>query len=99
MSTASRVGSAIGKMSRAGEQASDVGRAQETLEALQEQLDALHLQMDEEISTLASTFDPASEPLDQVQIKPKSTDIELRLFGIVFRPMRATPGGGSTADW
>lgn len=99
MSTASRVGSAVGKMSRASDQGGDVDRAQETFEALQQQLDALHLQMDEEITALASVFDPASEPLDEVQIKPKSTDIELRLFGIVFRPMRKQPGGGMTPDW
>jgi hypothetical protein len=99
MSTASRVGSAIGRVSRAGEQASDVDRAQETYEALQEQLDALHLQMDEEISALAATFDPAAEALEEVLIKPKATDIELRLFGIVFRPMRKQPGGGMAQDW
>lgn len=99
MSTASRVGSAIGRVSRAGEEASDVDRAQETYEALQQQLDALHMQMDEEITALASTFDPASEPLEALILKPKSTDIELRLFGIVFRPMRKQPGGGLTKDW
>ncbi|MFA6957770.1 MAG: DUF87 domain-containing protein [Thermoanaerobaculia bacterium] len=99
MSTASRVGSAVGKMSRASDQGGDVDRAQETFEALQQQLDALHMQMDEEITALAATFDPASEPLEQVQVKPKATDIELKLFGIVFRPMRKQPGGGMTQDW
>jgi hypothetical protein len=99
MSTASRVGSAIGKMSRAGDEASDADRAQESYEALQQQLDALHLQMDEEISALAATFDPAAEPLEEVQVKPKATDIELKLFGLVFRPMRKQPGGGMTQDW
>jgi hypothetical protein len=99
MSTASRVGSAIGKMSRAKDQGGDADRAQETYAALQQQLDELHLEMDEEISSLATTFDPASEPLDEVQIRPKTTDIEVRLFGIVFCPMRRQPDGGMTQDW
>ena len=94
MSTASRVGSAVGKMSRATDQGGDVDRAQETYEALQQQLDELHMQMDDEISALAATFDPASEPLEEVQVKPKSTDIELKLFGLVFRPMRKQPAAG-----
>jgi hypothetical protein len=97
--TISRASSTIGKASRAGKESQDVGRAKERVDALARELEDLHAEMNDGIARLEDTFDPASENLEEIQVRPKATDIELRAFGLVWRPMRRGSDGRLLPDW
>jgi len=48
---------------------------------------------------LEATFEPAAEQLEEVLVKPKSTDITLDLFGLTWMPYRKDAGGRLSPDW
>lgn len=97
--TISRASSTIGKASRAGKEGQDVARAKERAESVRQELTDLQAELDREVAALADTFDPATEDLDEVQIRPKASDIEVIMFGIVWRPMRKGAAGQLVPDW
>ncbi len=70
-STIGRASTAIGRAGRSMEQASDIGRAQETVAEYQRQLDDLNAQCKEETNALEAKIDPAGEALEPVGIMPK----------------------------
>jgi len=97
--TISRASSTIGKASRASREGDDVERAKERVETLGRDLAELQTELEREIERLEETYDPAMEDLEEVQIRAKASDIELILFGIVWRPMRKGADGRLTPDW
>ena len=83
------VGKAATTMRSAGRamgQASDVGRAQETVEAVQQQLQELEAQFQSEVSAVTAAADPASETLETVELRPTRTNISVRLVALVWLP-------------
>ena len=64
----------------------DVGRAEETLEALQSQLNQLQDTFKEESEELKARTDPATETLETIEIKPKKKDIVVKLVALVWVP-------------
>jgi len=96
--TISRASSTLGKASRVGKESKDVDRARERVEDLQKDLSELQSELDREIDTLRDTYDPATEPLDEIQIRPKASDVEVILFGIVWQPMRRGSSGELLPD-
>ena len=40
-----------------------------------------------------------AEELEEVMLKPKSTDITLEVFGLTWMPYRKDAGGRLTPDW
>jgi hypothetical protein len=97
--TISRASSTLGKASRAGREADDVERAKQKVERLVGDIAELQEKLDREIDELADTLDPALEELDELQIRAKASDIEVRRFGIVWRPMRRGSAGQLIPDW
>ena len=83
------VGKAATTMRSAGRamgQAGDVGRAQETVEAVQQQLQDLEAQFQAEVSAATSAADPATETLETVDLRPTRTNINVRLVALVWLP-------------
>jgi multidrug resistance efflux pump len=97
--SASRMGTAMKSAGRMRKEKMDVARARETAEAIREQLNQLELQLQEDIQKLEDAYDPASEELKEIKVKPKSTDMSLRLFGLAWMPYRKEVGGGLGPDW
>ncbi len=62
----------------------DVGRADETLGALQQQLADLNAQLESEVGALQARFDPAAAALEVVSLKPKKTDVETRMLVLAW---------------
>jgi len=81
-----RAASSVRSAGRAVRQSQDIGRAQETLESYKEQLHDVHVEFDAEIEALKSRNDPATEPFDLVQIKPKKKDISVKLIALAWTP-------------
>ncbi|MGQ0568261.1 MAG: ATP-binding protein, partial [Armatimonadota bacterium] len=82
--TLGRATTAARGASRAYRQAQDVGRAQETVQALQAQLQELEAQLRAEVDALEGTGDPFSEPLETVVVKSKRTGVAVRAVGLAW---------------
>jgi hypothetical protein len=77
----------------------DVARAQEMAAAVKQEIADLDKELQAEIDSREGTFDPAAEELEEVMLKPKSTDIALEVFGLTWLPYRKSADGRLTADW
>lgn len=99
VSSASRMGTAMRSASRMRKESMDVARAKERVEAVQAQLDDLETRMQEDIEKTEFSYDAESEVLDEIRIKPKSTDITLDIFGLAWIPYHKDARGRLTSDW
>jgi hypothetical protein len=97
--SASRVGTAMKSASRVRKEKMDVARAQERVEAIRLQLSELDHQLQEDIDTIELSLDAEVEELEQIAIKPKSMDITLETFGLVWMPFRKNADGRLAPDW
>jgi len=97
--SASRMGTAMKSAGRMRKEKMDVARARETAEAIREQLNQLELQLQGDIQKREDAYDPASEELKEIKLKPKSTDMSLRLFGLAWMPYRKEVDGRLGPDW
>jgi hypothetical protein len=71
---------------RAMDQAGDVTRAQDTVEAVQLQLQDLETQFQAEVNTVSTSIDPATETLETLELRPAHTDVNIRLVALVWLP-------------
>jgi DNA helicase HerA-like ATPase len=83
---ATAAGSAMRGATRASRESSDVGRAEENVTSIQAQLHELQTQIEEEIQRIQRRMDASNEPLDVVSIKPKKTNIQVRLLTLAWAP-------------
>jgi hypothetical protein len=97
--SASRVGSAMRSASRMQKETMDVTRAQERSAAIEAQLIDLDARMQADIEKIEFSFDPEFEELEEISVKPKSTDITLEVFGLAWAPYRKNTAGQLGPDW
>jgi hypothetical protein len=100
--SASTIGRAAGTMRGAGrvlDQSADVTRAAETVEALEKQFSALDAQFREETAKMTAEFEAQSNELETVEVRPKKTDVRVRLVALVWLPFRGTQGGTTKPAW
>jgi hypothetical protein len=98
-STISRASSAARRAGRVFEESGDVSRANDTVESVQQQLGELQAQFEAESAALADKFDPLTEPLETVSIKPKKTDILVQLVSLAWAPYWRDETGNLTPAW
>lgn len=77
----------------------DIGRAEETVEAVQQQLSDLEAEFRSEMAALETKTDPLAEPLETVSLKPKKTNISVRLIALAWAPQWQDPQGKTTPAW
>jgi hypothetical protein len=97
--SASRVGTAMRSASRVRKEKMDVARAQERAEEIRLQLSELEEQLQEDIDRIELSLDAEVEELEEISVKPKSTDITLEIYGLAWMPFRKDAGGGLSPDW
>jgi hypothetical protein len=97
--SAGRFGTAVKSAGRMRKESMDVARAQETAAAVKHEMGELDERLQNDIDGLDAAFDPAAEELDEVTIKPQSTNITLEVFGLTWMPYRKDAGGRLTPDW
>ncbi len=78
------VATAARGVGRSFQERQDVGRADETIGALQKQLDDLNAQLEQEVVALQQRFDPAAGELETVSLKPRKTDVETRMLVLAW---------------
>lgn len=92
-----KAASALKGVGRSAQQQSDVARAKETVDAHKKALEELTADFEREAEALASKIDPATESFETMLIKPKKTDIEVRLVALAWAPYRISDGKASPA--
>jgi hypothetical protein len=85
VTSASRVGTAVGKATRIRKDQSDVARAKESLEAVRAEKSDLEAKLQDEITMLAAPVDPAEIELEEITIRPAAKDIRTVVFGLAWR--------------
>ncbi|MBL8763935.1 MAG: ATP-binding protein [Phycisphaerae bacterium] len=90
-SSISRTATAIKGVGRSAKEQSDVGRAEENLLALRQQLAELETQFQREADAIAAASDATAEELTSISLKPKKTNISVRLCALAWAPH--TPDG------
>jgi hypothetical protein len=76
---------------RSRKEAADVERAGETVEAVQAQIDELNAAFKAEVDALQSKVDPATEPLETVTVRPKKTNVTVRLVALGWIAATSNP--------
>ena len=97
--SATRFGTAVKSAGRMRKESMDVARAQETAAAVKHEMAELDERLQSDIDSLDTTFDPAGEELEEVTVKPQSTNITLKVFSLIWMPFRKDAGGRLTPDW
>jgi len=97
--SARRFGTAMRSASRIRKESMDVNRAQETLEATRLQLEELDQRMQEDIERIEADLVPNDESIQEVLVKPKSSDMTLEFFGLVWLPYRRDARSRLAPDW
>jgi hypothetical protein len=79
-------GTAVRAATRTYKESQDVGRAGETVAAVQDQLDALNFDFQNELSAAMSRIDPANETLEAIEIRAKKTNVSVKLVCLAWVP-------------
>ena len=99
VSTLGRATTAARGVSRSMKEQQDIGRAQESVEALQGQLAELEAEFQSETQALEAKVDAQSEHLDTISIKPKKANISVRLVTLAWAPFWRDESGATTSAW
>ena len=99
MSTLGRATTAVRGVSRSMKESSDVGRAQETVEAINEQMADLEAQLKSDTEAIQQQDDPQTEALDKISLKPTKTNISVRLVTLAWAPYRRDAQGQNAPAW
>jgi hypothetical protein len=97
--SATRIGSAVKKAGRIGKESSDVARANQTADNVKQQMAAMEDELAAEISKLDIEFDAQNEKLDEIRIRPKSTDTHIHFVALGWVPYLRRKSGESLPAW
>jgi hypothetical protein len=99
LGTIGRATTAARGVSRSMKESGDVTRAQETLTVVNQQLLDLDGEFQAEAKTLEQSIDPQTEQLEKVSLKPKKTNITVKLLTFVWAPFWKNADGKTTPAW
>lgn len=92
-STIGRASTTIKTASRTMKESQDVGRAKDTVEAMQARLADLEAEFKTDTDQLSAAIDSQTEPLENVVIRPSKTDITVQLLVLCWIPYWKNPQG------
>ena len=84
--TLGRATTAARGLSRGTKEKEDVRRATEDVESLTARLAQVNEELENELGELEERFDPLTEPLQSTELRPRRSDIEVRLVGLGWQP-------------
>ncbi|MGH9880764.1 MAG: hypothetical protein ACRD6N_04955 [Pyrinomonadaceae bacterium] len=99
LSTIGRATTAARGVGRSMKEAEDVGRAQESLEAVTQKLAQLNDEFKAETAALEQSFDPQTEELETVSLKPTKANIAVKLLTLAWAPYWHDAQGQQTPAW
>jgi hypothetical protein len=99
LGTLGRATTAARGVSRSMKESEDVDRAQENVAAVSQKLVDLEAEFKSEASDLERTFDPQTEELNKVSLKPKKVNIDVKLVALAWAPYWLDAQGGLKPAW
>ena len=99
LGTLGRATTAARGVSRSMKESGDVARAQETLTIVNQQLLDLDGEFQAEAKTLEQSIDPQTEQLEKVSLKPKKTNITVKLLTFVWAPFWKSADAQARPAW
>jgi len=99
LTTLGRATTAARGVGRSMKEAQDVDRARETVAAVDQQLADLDAQFKAETEAIEKSFDPQTEPLETITIKPTKANISVKLTGLAWAPYWHDSDGQVTPAW
>jgi hypothetical protein len=99
VSTIGRATTAARGAGRVLKETQDVGRAKETVAAVDEAIAALDAQFKAEADALGASTDPLTEPLETLALKPTRQNISVRLVALAWAPCWRDRAGAVTPAW
>lgn len=91
--TVGRATTAVRGAGRAMREREDVGRATESVAAVQARLTAMHEEFDQATARLQASLDPLTAELSRTVVRPRKTDIAVSEVALVWLPWRAAADG------
>ena len=88
-STRRSSGTAMRGVTRSWRDSQDVARAEEDIAELEQELEALNEEAKREVEQLRASLDPLNQEFETTEIRPRRTDVEVRLVGLAWVPRRA----------
>ncbi|HEV2834396.1 MAG TPA: DUF87 domain-containing protein [Pyrinomonadaceae bacterium] len=99
MSTLGRATTAVRGVGRSMKEADDVGRAEDNVAAVTQKVADLEAEFKAETDTLERSYDPLTEQLDTVSLKPTKANINVKLLTLVWAPYRHDAPGEAKPAW
>ena len=99
LTTLGRATTAARGVGRSMKEAQDVGRAQETVAAVNQQLSDLDAQFQAETEAIEKSFDPQTESLETISVKPTKANITVMLTSLAWAPYWHDAEGRATPAW
>jgi hypothetical protein len=99
LTTLGRATTAARGVSRSMKEADDVGRAQESVEAINQQVADLDAQFKAETDALEKSNDVQTEQLETVSLKPKKSNISVKLLTLAWAPYWHDAQGQAVPAW
>lgn len=94
-----RASSAIRGVSRVSKEKQDIEQAEEQLAQLQQQMVDLNAELEAEVEELEDRFDPMTEELSILALKPRKADIDVRVMALAWVPFRESDDGEAEVAW
>ncbi|HSE04325.1 MAG TPA: ATP-binding protein [Methylomirabilota bacterium] len=99
VSTIGRATTAARGAGRVFKESQDVGRARETVAAVDEAIARLDEQFKAEADTLGASADPLAEALETLALKPTRQNVSVRLVTLAWAPYWRDRAGATTPAW
>ncbi len=99
LTTLGRATTAARGVGRSMKEAQDVSRAQETVAAVNQQLADLDSLFKAETEAIEKSFDPQTESLETITLKPTKANIAVRLASLAWAPYWHDSEGQATPAW
>jgi hypothetical protein len=93
VSSTSRIGTAIKRAGRMGQQSEDVHHAEVMLNEARQTMDELNAQFEDEVEQMEFSLDAQTEELESVVVKATSTNIQVHLVSLTWLPYRKEESG------
>jgi hypothetical protein len=94
-----RATTAFRQVGRTASQRGDIGRAEESVEAVQQQMAELQAQFEREVAAVESALDPQTEIFEPVSIRPRKSDINLQVVALAWVPYWQASDGTLKPAW
>jgi hypothetical protein len=97
--TLGRATTTMRDVSRTIDEAGDVKRADQLVDAARQKIAELDAQLQSDVDALKSKLDPSSETLQKVLVRPRKGDIAVDALGLVWMPHWQDASGSMTSAW